>query len=205
MLSKFFNYFRRAKQPPPFDIEKALGHYLLTLPRCTSRVAVVSRRYLDKRYNYELTVDTSNLTAWAEKQAKGSWSSDEPTQAARLALPLWLRLADLSDNAVTLAPKEFFDIWHGYQSEFHEMPNSQVYCYDCGTVVNEITKSSTQLPPRDIFDVWKYEWRCSSGHLLYQEEIRRHADSRSFSRQDMIDSFIDEGEPIPSFLRKQAD
>lgn len=161
-----------------FDLEKAVGHYLLTLPRCTGRVLVVSRRYLDKRYSFELTVDTASLTAWAEKHAKCAWSSNEQAQAARLTIPLWLRLADLSDNTVTLAPKEFFDIWRGYHCTFYEMPGSKVHCHECGHAIDEVTMTDTHLPPTDIFDNWRYEWFCPQGHLLYQEEIGRHASRR---------------------------
>lgn len=194
------NPFRRSVTVPPFDIEKAVGHYLLTLPRCTARVAVISRRFLDKRYNYELTVDTASLAAWAERHAKGVWSSNEPEQAARLTIPLWLRLADLSDDTVTLPPKEFFDVWHEYHDIFHDMPNSQLFCNGCGKVVNEVNKTETQLPRREIFDVRQYEWHCPQGHLLYQEEIGRHADSRNFSNEHNAELGLD----IPVFLRNKS-
>ena len=184
MCAKLFR--RSVVQTLPFDIEKAVGHFLLTLPRCTGRVAVISRRYLDKRYRCELTIDTASLAAWAEGHAKGVWSSNDPKQAARLALPLWLRLADLSDESVTLLPKDFFVICHEYHSTFLEMPNAQVYCYECGQVIGDVMPSETQLPPREIFDIRKYEWRCPQGHLLYQEEMGLHAHVSGIAVPDFL-------------------
>lgn len=189
MLSKLFNHFSHVKQPPSFDIEKAVGHYLLTLPRCTSRVAVVSRRYLDKLYNFELTVDTASLAPWSEEHAKGVVSSNAPEQAARLALPLWLRLADLSDVTETLLPKDFFEICREYHGTFLEIPSSHVHCYECGKNVDGVMQSETQLQSKEIFEVSGFEWRCPEGHLLYAEEIGLHSHVS--------------GIEIPSFLRKK--
>jgi len=170
LFSRLKNLFQRKHDPTTFDLEKAVGHYLLTLPRCTGRVLVVSRRYLDKRYNFELTVDTASLTVYA----KGVWTSYEQEQAARLTIPLWLRLGNLSDNTVTLAPKEFFDIWRAYHSIFYEIPGSKIHCHECGNAIDKVSMVNTHLAPTDIYDNWRYEWFCPQGHLLYQEEIGRH-------------------------------
>ncbi len=205
MIKRIAKIFKRDKQPPPFDIEKAIGNYLLTLPRCSSKVLVISHRYQDKRYNYELTVEAHSLATWAERHAKGAWSSIDAEQAARLALPLWLRLADLSDDAETLMPIEFFNICNKYHSTFIEMPRTQITCNDCGAVIEEVIKTETQLPKSEIFDMNKFEWHCPQGHLLYQDEVGLHADSRKFTLQNMQEAFTNEGKDIPSFLRKLAD
>lgn len=195
-------FFRRKALPKPFDIEKAVGHYLLTLPRCTNRVLVVSRRNLDKRYNYEMTVDTASLAVWAEKHDKGAWSSYEPEQAARKALPLWLRLADLSDNSVSFPPKMFSQVLRGYHETFLAMKGTQVYCHQCHQIIEQPIVKYTQLPPREIFDYWRYEWHCPNGHLLYFDEVGRHG---VFAKPPLTNYFDEDTLSIPTFLRKQSD
>jgi len=185
---------------PEFDLEKAVGHYLLSLPRCSNRVEVVSRKFLDRRYNYEMTVDAAQLAAWAEKHAKGAWTNIDYEQAARLTLPMWLGLADHNDKSVTIPPKKFFELWRGYHSTFYDMPGTQLYCPECAEIVVEVFMIDIGLPPSDIFDCTRYEWHCPRGHLLYQEEIGRHA---SFSREKYPKLRGDiEAPDIPEFLRK---
>lgn len=197
-MSSILNRLFRKKVVPPFDVEKAVGHYLLTLPRCTRRILVVSRRFLDKRYNYEMTVDSASLAAWA-KMYETSSSSSQVTNATCKALLLWLRGADLTDNTVSFPPKEFFNEWRGYHSTFYEMPSTQVYCHECHRIVDAISMKDSELPPREIFDYMRYEWHCPQGHLLYEEEIGRHAVPR-----DRYRALIKDVDPleIPEFLRK---
>lgn len=186
MLGWLTKVFRKKDRPPPFDIEKAVGHYLLTLPRCSNRVLVVSRRYLDKRYNYELTVDAANLADWSVKHAKGAGRPYGPDQAVRKTLPLWLHGADLSDSAVTFPPKEFFSLLREYQETFLNMASAQVYCHECHQIIENVTKKITELPPRDIFEFRRFEWFCRQGHLLYKEDHGVHFDARTkkYPRQD---------------------
>lgn len=178
MLDWLSRVVRKEKIPPPFDIEKAVGHYLLTLPRCTNRVLVVSRSYLDKCYNYELTIDAASLAAWSVKHEKGAWSSYGPMQAVRKTLPLWLHGADLSDNAITFPPKEFFSLLHEYQETFLNMGGAEIYCHECHQVVENVAKKRTELSPKEIFECWRTEWHCQHGHLLYTEDHAAHFDAR---------------------------
>jgi hypothetical protein len=198
ILSSLF----RRKEIPPFDVEKAVGHYLLTLPRCTSRVEVVSRRFLDKRYDYEMTAATSSLAEWAKMYESNGWGN-QTEQAICKALLLWLRGADLLDPTISLPPKEFFDVWRCYHSTFYEMPGTKVYCHKCAQIIAEVSMKDTELPPIEIFDRMHYEWFCPEGHLLYQEEIGRHGSKISHAK--FRELFDEDGDPldIPNFLRKK--
>jgi hypothetical protein len=170
----------RQSIPLPFDTEKAVGHYLLTLPRCTNRVLIVGQHYQDKRFYYELTVDAASLAAWAIKHEKAVWCSFEPEQAARKALPLWLSGADLTDNLISTLPPEFNKIMSEYTEVFSQMAGAQMYCHECRQIIENITKKKTDLPPSGRLNVrWHSEWHCSKGHLLYQEEFGMGISRRS--------------------------
>ena len=201
MPNLFSKLFRRTKISVPFDMEKAVGHYLRTLPRCTNRVLVVSRRYLDKRYNYELTVDAASLAEWAKMYERSSWCSNDAKVAAELALVLWLRAADLSDNSVTLAPKDFFDVWHKHYSTFQKFPSAQTYCHECRQVIEGVSTKNTELPPREIFNCWRTELFCQNGHLLYQDEFGIHLCVRKNSFP-VLDLKCKDELSVPAFLRK---
>ena len=175
MVTWLNKLLRRQEVAQPFDTEKVVGHFLLTLPRCTNRVLVIGRSYQDKRFNYELSVDAKSLAAWATKHAEGVWSSNEPEQAARKALPLWLNGADLTDNFGSILPPAFYKILSSYHEIFTQMPEAQMYCHECRLIVENVTKKKTELPPKEIFDCWQSEWHCPQGHLLYKEEFGAHA------------------------------
>lgn len=175
----------------------------MTLPRCTSRVLVVSHQFNDKRYNYEMTVDTASLIDWSAKHIYGSFSSKASEQAALTALPYWLQMADVTDRSVSVLPKSFFHILCVHHSTFLEMSGTQVYCNECHRIVDDISRTETHLPPIEIFDVWKYEWHCPSGHLLYQDEVGRHASIRRDRFRHLTGQNIDPID-VPNFLRRQA-
>jgi len=201
MRNLFSKLFRRTKAPVPFDMEKAVGHFLRTLPRCTNRVLAVSRRYLDKRYNYELTVDAANLAEWAKKYEGSSWYSDDAKVTAQLAIVLWLRAADLTDNSVTLPPKEFFDFWSEHHLTFQKMPGAQTHCHECRQVIDDISTKITELPPREIFNCWRTELDCQNGHLLHQDDFGIHLCVRKNSFP-VLDLKCKDELSVPAFLRK---
>ena len=201
MRSLLSKIFRRKEVSVPFDMEKAVGHYLRTLPRCTNRVLAVSRRYLDKRYNYELTVDAASLADWAKKYESISWHSGDSHVAAQLALLLWLRAADLSDNSVTLPPKEFFDVWHENYWVFQKLPSAQMYCHECRQIIKDISTKTTELPPREIYKCWRTELFCQSGHLLYQDDFGIHLCVRK-NNFPVLDLECKDELSVPAFLRK---
>lgn len=200
MLS-FLKRLLRRKVDTPFDIEKTVGHYLLTLPRCTSRVLVVSRQYQDKCYDYEMTADAASLAAWAKMYETNGWGS-QTEKASCKALLLWLRAADLTDNTVTTPPKEFFDIWRRYHETFLETMGSQVYCHECHRIIDTPEIKRTSDSEGGIYVIFSEEWHCSSGHLLFQEK----RELTMCSRKNIPNIFADSKEEeltIPAFLRKQ--
>lgn len=202
MLNLLLKPFRKNVVPPPLDIEKAVGHYLLSLPRCTNRILVIGRNYPDYRFHYELTVDAKFLAAWATKHAESVWSSLEPVQAARKSLPLWLNGADLTDNFGTVLPLEFYKIISEYHEVLTQMAGSQMYCHGCRQIIEDLTKKNTDLPPSGIFNCcWRSEWYCSQGHLLYQEEFGMHMTKRR-NRFPELDLNNKSELTEPAFLRK---
>lgn len=199
MSPHFLSLFSFNKKTIPFDLEKTVGHYLLSLPRCTNNILVISRSYGDKRYNYEMTVTAANLTSWALKQDKGVMSSNEAEQAAFQALSLWLQGADLTNNFGSILPLAFFTILCDYQELLMSLEGSQIYCHECRQIVAKISKRRATLPPGKIFDRCGYEGYCPQGHLLYKGEGSKPGSTVNLE----LPSHYNEGElSIPAFLRK---
>ncbi|MBU0622501.1 MAG: hypothetical protein KJ795_11710 [Gammaproteobacteria bacterium] len=177
LLKKLFS---RSAVAPPFDIEKVIGHWLLSLPRCTGRVAVISSRYGDQRYRYELTVDTPALIEWLEENPGKRYIpvGDDKANVANLAMLLWLRGADLTNRSETYIPVEFFVLLKQYHSEFSSLAGVEIYCHECQRIVETINSSQANLPKEGIFDGFSAQATCPSGHILYGEEVRFHIHKR---------------------------
>lgn len=201
MVNILKRLLRRQIVPPTFDMDKVVGHYLLTLPRCTNRVLVVGSVYQDKRYNYELTVDAASLSTWATKHEKGVWSSNNLEQAARKALPLWLNGADLIDNFGSILPLSFYKILCDYHEIFMLTDGARMYCHECRQIIEHVIKTHTELPPKEIFDCWRSEWYCPQGHLVYKEEFSAHASVRR-NKSPEINLHNEQALSISAFLCK---
>jgi hypothetical protein len=199
MLNLLSKLFRRKRPVPPFDIEKAVGHYLLTLPRCSNRVLVFSQSYQDKRFNFEMIVNATSLSAWAVQIDFGSGGCTDSGKAARNAFDLWLQLADLNDNSVTTLPKMFFDEIGEYHESFLEMRGNEVFCHEC----SKMNEMPIQTITEEKYNVMRDEWHCPNGHLLYQKVTEIYCSGRGFT-MDYLE-YEENDLSIPSFLRKKAD
>jgi ssDNA-binding Zn-finger/Zn-ribbon topoisomerase 1 len=162
------------REGPTFDIEKAVGRYLLTLPPCTAKVVIVSPKYGDKHYRCELIVDTDGLVPWAEHHAQSVWSSNKEEQAARKALPIWLRSANLNDPAPTYVSPHFVEVLQPYALDFINEGIVDVICPDCRRVVGDIVMKKLNERREDTWLWWTDEWYCPNDHLLYREDHELH-------------------------------
>lgn len=164
----------RRTQPKRFDMEKAVGRYLLTLPRCTKKVVVASPIYSDNHYRCEVHANASGLLQWAERHARGVSSLDPENQAARLTLPIWLRGHDPSDAAPSFVPAAFADVMRPYVLEFVQRGITEVFCPGCHRFTQDITMKDLNQQHLGPWSFWTSEWHCHCGLLLYREEHELH-------------------------------
>lgn len=161
------------KVAPPFDIEKAVGQYLLELPRCPAKVIIAGPCYKDPHYLGEVIVDAAGLLPWTEHHASAV-SGFGKTEAARQALPIWLRGADGNDPGPAALPPLFVEVLRPYALDFINKEIAEVICPECHTIVTEIERLKFDEGRIVDWSWWTEEWRCSQGHLLYRAEQEIH-------------------------------
>lgn len=176
MLTILKRLFRRDDPPlPTYDVEKAVGAYLLKLPRCSSLIIAVSPKYGDQHHRGELILDVVALLPWAEHHAESVLSSDKEEQAAIRALPLWLRGAALDDSHITYVPHSFAQILRPYAEDFIVKHIGMMACPDCRRVVKNVTmKKLNEHSAGAVLHSWTDEWLCPEGHLLYRQDQQIH-------------------------------
>lgn len=174
MFSIVKNLFHR-NAPPPFDYEKAVGKYLLEMPRCTARVVVASPRYDNTHYFGEIIVDAEGMLPWAEHHATAVWSSCHNEHAARLALPIWLRGADKADRTPTYPPEPFIAVMGPYTLDFIQKGIAEAICLECGGIPCDLSRArSNERNAGRSWCWWTDDWRCEHGHLIYHEDHEMH-------------------------------
>jgi hypothetical protein len=154
---------------PEFDFEKAVGRYLMELERCPAKVVIASPNY-DQHYRCEIIADASGLLEWAEKHFKGCWSSDKDEQAARIALPIWLRGADPGNLTPANVPYYFYKVIDHYVQAIVNLGITEVFCPDCQSIVEAIDMKKLNERQQVNWHWWTDEWYCKKGHLLYSED-----------------------------------
>lgn len=150
-----------------FDIETAVNKYLLSLPRCTAKVVIASPQYGDKRYSCEIIINTDALVPWAEHHAQAVYSSDQDEQVARLALPVWLKKANIADTSSTYIFPHLIEVLRPYALDFITMGITEVVCPSCRQVVEDIEMKKDYI---HFMRPWTEEWYCPKGHLLYRQD-----------------------------------
>jgi hypothetical protein len=160
--------FRKA-DAPRFDLEHAVGSFLLQLPRCPARVAIAGPRYDPKHYIGEIIANPQSLLPWAENHAVGVWSSNGLEQAARKALPIWLRGADMSQNEVAYLPEPFFQVLNHYVDTQIRSGTAIAHCPECNRDIPELVMEQLEKRMEGLWHCWTAEWRCDRGHLIYRE------------------------------------
>ncbi|MBV5342035.1 MAG: hypothetical protein J0665_21155 [Deltaproteobacteria bacterium] len=162
------------KKPPPFDMEKAVGNYLLNLPKCTSKVVVTSPKYGDKCYQCEVLVDVNGLLPWAKHHAQAVWSGDKVEQAARIAIPLWLQDSNCNNPEPSYVPPYFVAVLRPYTLDFVNKGIAEIVCPDCNRIVDNVQMKKLNEKRSGGWSNWTDEWHCPAGHLLYREDHELH-------------------------------
>ena len=122
-------------QDPEFDLEKAVGDYLFELPRCGKDVVVVSPEYGETYYTCKIIVAAADLLPWAEHHANAVWSLNQEEQAARKALPLWLRSSEPSSNSASYVPHFIYEVLRPYVFDFVHEGKAKIFCLECQSLV----------------------------------------------------------------------
>lgn len=170
----FISKLLKKKAEPPFDLEKAVGEYLLKLPRCSRNVVVVSPKYEGSHYACEIVVAAEKLSPWSEHHADAVWSSNQEEQAARKALPIWLRDAKSEDNSASYVPHFMYEVLRGYVLDFINDGATSIYCFECESIVADVKMEKHNEQRAGAWSLWTDVWTCPKGHKLYYEEKKLH-------------------------------
>lgn len=162
------------KIEPQFDLEKAVGEYLLKLPRCSNNVIIVSPKYGETHYACDIIVSAEDLVLWAEHHAEAVWSSNQEEQAARKALPLWLRGAKIEDNSASYVPHFMYEVLRPYVLNFVNEGTAKIYCPQCKSFVYNVKMEKLHEKSSGDWSWWTDVWTCPKGHQLYYEEHELH-------------------------------
>lgn len=168
-ISKFF----KRKVEPPFDIEKAVGDYLLKLPLCSKNVVIVSPAYGEEHYSCEIIMAATDLLPWAEAHASAVWGSVREEQAARKALPLWLQAANIDDSK-SYIPHFMYKVLRPYVLNFVKDGTAEIYCPECQSLVSDIVMNKLDETRAAGWSWWTDVWTCPKGHQLYFEKHDMH-------------------------------
>lgn len=176
-MSIFSNLFGK-KLDPKLDLEKTVGEYLLKLPRCGKDVVIISPKYGEIHYTCEIMVKAIDLLPWAEDHAEATWSSNQEEQAAKKALPLWLRGADSNSNATSYVPHFMYKVLRPYVLNFVNDGATKIYCLKCGSFVADVNMEQVDKRRSGGYSLWTDVWKCPEGHQLYYEEHELHISIR---------------------------
>jgi len=172
----FFKNLFNNKQEPEFDLEKAVGAYLLKLPRCNKDVVIVDPKYGDTHYTCKIKVAAADLLPWAEDHAANVCSSDKEEQAARKALPLWLRGAQSSIDSASFLPHLMYEVLKVHILDFVRNGTAKTFCLECQSIVADVQIEKINKKGGGDWAWWTDVWKCPQGHQLYyqEHELRLH-------------------------------
>jgi len=172
----FFKNLFGKKREPELDLEKRVGEYLLELSRCNKDVMIVSPEYGEIHFTCEIVVAAKDLLPWAEHHADAVWCSNQENQAARKALPLWLRGAESSNNDASHVPHFMYDVLRPYVLNFVEEGITRIFCLECQSFVSDVQMETLNESRLGDWVSWTDVWKCPQGHQLYYEEHELHFD-----------------------------
>jgi len=174
----FFGKLFKRKHDPQFDLERAVGEYLINLPRCNRNVVIVSPKYGETRYACDIVVAAEDLAPWAEHHAEAVWSSNQKEQAARKALPIWLRGAKSEGNAASYVPPLMYKVLRPYVLDFVNDGAASIYCPECEHFIDDVNMQKLEEKRSGNWSWWTDVWKCRKGHQLYYEEHELHINLR---------------------------
>lgn len=170
----FIGRLFKKKVEPKFDLEKAVSEYLLKLPRCSKNVVIVSPKHGEAHYTCEIVVAAEDLVPWAEHHAEAVWSSNQEEQAARKALPVWLRGAKSEDDSASYAPHFMYEVLRPYVQNFVNDGTTNIYCPQCQSFIPDVNMEKLNEKKDGGWLSWTDVWTCPKGHQLYYEEHELH-------------------------------
>ena len=171
----------RRNEPARFDLKRAVGRYLLEMPRCPARIVVASPRYDSMHYRGEVLADARALLPWAEHHANAVWSCRPEEQAARRALPIWLRGADPNDQGPGYPPAPFISVLDAYVQDFLTNGVAKAVCGECGHVSAVLDMRRLDERRAGFWSWWTAEWWGECGHLIHRQEHELHVHVRRTS------------------------
>jgi hypothetical protein len=170
MMEWLWRFAGRKAEAPKFDLEHAVGAYLLELPRCPSRVVIAGPRYDAKHYFGEIIANPQLLLPWAEHHAKAVWSLACQEQAARRTLPIWIRGADMSQVDAAYLPAPFFQVLDHYVDSLISSGVAVAHCTECDRDIPDPVMEQLNKRMDGLWHCWTAEWRCDQGHLIYRDD-----------------------------------
>jgi len=170
----FFGKIFNRKDVPAFDLEKAVGQYLLSMPRPAKWITICCPKYDAAHYSCRVTVAARDLLPWAEQHLENVLSCDNEEQAVRTALPIWLRGANEKDCSLTPIPPVVFQVLRLYISDFIKSGLARTYCYYCESFINSVNMQTINRNQLGSWVSWEDVWTCPEGHQLYQEKSEMH-------------------------------
>lgn len=146
--------------------------YLASLERASRLLKIVSPSYGDTRYACEVRADTKKLLAWAEDHARSMLTITDSNgeQAAREALPIWLKSADLSNIVPQKIDRYMQAVLEPYAIDLIEQGIARVHCPECLKSYEKVERNSEETEKEGCLYSWKSTWFCPEGHLLYAGE-----------------------------------
>lgn len=173
-MLKVIEHFVKKLRPRVSAIKKEFVLDLELLPKCRSKIVIASPKYHNSLFACEVTVDVKDLLPWAERHAKNAWCPDSEQQASRLALPVWLRNADLSCDEPSYLPAKMYDVVDPYVHNFTSTDSTQVTCLECGSIVKDLKQEKYNEMNLCSWRIYTTEWHCEKGHQLYYQDHEIH-------------------------------
>ena len=169
------NFFGKKDIPdiPEYDFDKAVRDFLLTLPRCSKNLIIVSPDHGETDYTCKVVVDARSLLPWAEHEAESVTSSFIEEQVARISLPIWLRDYDEADTSYSEIHYYMYKVLRPYVSNFISENMAKVYCLECSSFVSDIKMEKKDEKGTQPW-AWTDIWSCPKGHRLYHEKHELH-------------------------------
>lgn len=165
----------RKNRAPEFDPEKYVGHTLLSLPRCTSRIVAIDTS-LDETFDCAFVVRAEDLLRWLQDHFSKVHSSGQRDQAAQFAFLTWLQAAEhMEGDSMLRIPQAFFGFYSAYASELVNSGAGYVYCHHCDSNYSEV--SVNYEDSKQMGGGWNSGveiWRCPENHILRKHNYEFH-------------------------------
>lgn len=159
---------------PGSRLERAVATMLKALPRCSQSVVIAGPAYGDAHYHGDVIAATTKLLRWVEAEAGESWHSSLYEEAARKALPMWLRNADLTEPSPTLLNNSLIEVLKPTTAHFIKIGVASVYCMVCSALYSDIRMNRVNERSAGPYSYWTDDWRCPHDHILYSKDHEVH-------------------------------